>query len=175
MNSKVGAVGANGEKIEYSAYVGEHQLVDIMALIDKDLSEPYSIYTYRYFINNWPELCVLATLAGTIIGVVVCKLDARHRAGSSRQRGYIAMLAVDHEHRKLGIGSRLVREAIHKMIIDHADEVALETEITNKGALALYETLGFIRDKRLHKYYLNGGDAFRLILPLTPQFLNRSP
>lgn len=41
-------------------------------------------------------------------------------------------------------------------------EVVLETEITNKGAIALYENLGFLRDKRLQKYYLNGQDAYRL-------------
>jgi len=34
----------------------------IMDLFAKDLSEPYSIYTYRYFINNWPKLCVLVLL-----------------------------------------------------------------------------------------------------------------
>ena len=38
----------------------------------------------------------------------------------------------------------------------------LETEVTNLGALRLYEGLGFVRDKRLHRYYLNGNDAFRL-------------
>ena len=30
-----------------------------------------------------------------------------------------------------------------------ADEVVLEAEVTNKGALALYQNLGFLRDKRL--------------------------
>ncbi len=47
------------------------------------------------------------------------------------------------------------------------EEVVLETEITNKGALVLYENLGFLRDKRLRRYYLNGQDAYRLkmILP----------
>ena len=45
---------------------------------------------------------------------------------------------------------------------------ATETEISNKGALNLYENLGFTRDKRLEKYYLNGGDAFRLKLRLDP-------
>jgi hypothetical protein len=30
-----------------------------MALIDAELSEPYSIFTYRYFINNWRRLCFL--------------------------------------------------------------------------------------------------------------------
>lgn len=43
-------------------------------------------------------------------------------------------------------------------------QVVLETEITNKAALRLYENLGFVRDKRLFRYYLNGVDALRLKL-----------
>eukprot|EP00959_Pyramimonas_sp_CCMP1952_P308695 6460770-Pyramimonas_sp.AAC.1 len=34
-------------------------------------------------------------------------------------------------------------------------QVMLEAETTNEGALRLYERLGFIRDKRLHKYAPN--------------------
>ena len=40
----------------------------------------------------------------------------------------------------------------------------LETEMANNGAIWLYENLGFVRDERLVKYYLNGGDAYRLKL-----------
>jgi peptide alpha-N-acetyltransferase len=36
----------------------------VMALIDAELSEPYSIFTYRYFINNWRRLCFLVRAAG---------------------------------------------------------------------------------------------------------------
>jgi len=43
-------------------------------------------------------------------------------------------------------------------------QVVLETEITNSAALRLYEKLGFVRDKRLFRYYLNGVDALRLKL-----------
>ena len=60
-----------------------------------------------------------------------------------------------------------VRKAIRAMILDEAascDEVVLETEITNTSALRLYENLGFVRDKRLFRYYLNGVDALRLKL-----------
>lgn len=46
-------------KIEYIVYESERQMQSIMQLITKDLSEPYSIYTYRYFIHNWPKLCFL--------------------------------------------------------------------------------------------------------------------
>ena len=47
------------EKVAYVQYQSELQMPDIMRLIQKDLSEPYSIYTYRYFIHNWPMLCFL--------------------------------------------------------------------------------------------------------------------
>ncbi|XP_014217855.1 uncharacterized protein LOC106646329, partial [Copidosoma floridanum] len=46
-------------EIEYVSYTSELQMPDIMKVIQKDLSEPYSIYTYRYFIHNWPKLCFL--------------------------------------------------------------------------------------------------------------------
>lgn len=43
-------------------------------------------------------------------------------------------------------------------------QVVLETEVTNGGALNLYTKLGFSKNERLMKYYLNGVDAFRLKL-----------
>lgn len=45
-------------------------------------------------------------------------------------------------------------------------KICLETETTNQAAMSLYENMGFIRYKRLHRYYLNAGDAFRFILPI---------
>ena len=45
--------------IKYVEYKDERDMPLIMNLITKDLSEPYSIYTYRYFIHNWPFLCFL--------------------------------------------------------------------------------------------------------------------
>ncbi|XP_050540630.1 N-alpha-acetyltransferase 30-like [Daktulosphaira vitifoliae] len=148
------------DDVEYICYKNEQQMKDIMHLIQKDLSEPYSIYTYRYFIHNWPKLCFLAMDRGKCVGAIVCKLDVHRKV----RRGYIAMLAVDENYRKKHIGSNLVLNAIEAMVNDGADEVVLETEITNKPALRLYENLGFVRDKRLFCYYLNGVDALRLKL-----------
>lgn len=51
-------------------------------------------------------------------------------------------------------------------------QVVLETEITNRPALRLYENLGFVRDKRLFRYYLNGVDALRLKLWLRWRYRN---
>ncbi|KAI9307410.1 putative acyltransfersase [Cunninghamella echinulata] len=146
--------------INYVQYESEHQLPSIIHLIENDLSEPYSIYTYRYFIHNWPHLCFLAMNNNKCIGVIICKLDPH----KDRLRGYIAMLAVDKGYRKRAIGSTLVERAVQAMKEQNADEIVLETEFTNLGALSLYQRLGFIKDKRLYRYYLNGVDAFRLKL-----------
>lgn len=52
----------SADTIEYVNYRDETQMSEIMRLIQKDLSEPYSIYTYRYFIHNWPQLCFLVCI-----------------------------------------------------------------------------------------------------------------
>ena len=46
-------------EIEYVSYGGEHHLPLIMGLVDSELSEPYSIFTYRYFVYLWPQLSFL--------------------------------------------------------------------------------------------------------------------
>lgn len=144
------------DAVEYVSYRSEAQMPDIMGLVQQDLSEPYSVYTYRYFIHNWGNLCWLAYYRNLCVGTIVCKLDAK--------TGYIAMLVVRKDQRKLGVGSNLVKLAIKAMKEAGANEIVLETEVTNQPALKLYENLGFIRDKRLFRYYLNGLDALRLKL-----------
>lgn len=49
-------------------------------------------------------------------------------------------------------------------------QIVLETEYDNSAALSLYESLGFIREKRLYRFYLNGKDAFRLVLTVPPSY-----
>ena len=34
-------------------------LVHVQGLVDPQLSEPYSVFTYRYFLTAWPHLCFM--------------------------------------------------------------------------------------------------------------------
>jgi len=156
-----GGTEERGE-IAYVSYGGEQHLPLVMSLVDEELSEPYSIFTYRYFVYLWPQLTFLAFDArdGKCVGTVVCKMG-EHRGAF---RGYIAMLVVLKPYRGRGIATELVTRSIRVMMDSGCEEVTLEAEVTNKGALALYGRLGFIRAKRLYRYYLNGVDAFRLKL-----------
>ena len=180
----------------------------VMRLIDAELSEPYTIFTYRYFLHAWPQLCYLAYDGDKPFGTVVCKMDV-HR--EQRLRGYVAMLVVDKAYRGKGVGeaqgtaaargkrmsqskrlaargslyrswlarwpevasestaypaggggggcrsptptagSELAKLAIKEMVAGGCEEAVLEAEVSNWGALKLYQGLGFIREKRLHR------------------------
>ena len=128
-------------------------------LINKSLSEPYSIYTYRYFLHNWPELTWILEINGKMAGGLICRLEA------SRNRGYIAILAIEPNYRRQGLAKKLVQHCIyHFFLKTSACEIVLETEIINKAAMNLYTSFGFVKDKYLQRYYMNGSDAIRLKL-----------
>ena len=100
----------DGDDIVYVDYTDESMLADIQALVSKDLSEPYSIFTYRYFLHNWPKLCICAYTKSAsgepdeMIGTIICKAETE---GENFLKGYIAMLAVSTSQRKKGIGLKV--------------------------------------------------------------------
>ena len=63
--------------IVFVDYKDESRLEDVDRLVACDLSEPYSIFTYRYFLNRFPDLCILAmdSSSGEVCGCVVGKID----------------------------------------------------------------------------------------------------
>lgn len=66
-------------------------------------------------------MCLLQAMCeDQCVGAIVCKLDLHRKVV---RRGYIAMLAVDQNYRKLKIGSTLVQMAILEMTNGDADEV----------------------------------------------------
>ena len=52
---------ASTEEITIRPYKDESDLPAIVSMISADLSEPYSIYVYRYFIHQWPEFCFVVS------------------------------------------------------------------------------------------------------------------
>ena len=183
------------ETYTIEVYNGDTQLDALVGLMEVDLSEPYNVFTYRYFVDQWPHLTYLAfstseALAGVpsaadvaaraqtrhfyapcrdgtwrrLVGGIVCKLDMARRTGL--HRGYIAMLAVDSDYRRHGIGRAVTTRALDDMVALGADEITLETETTNTTSLAFYERFGFVRARMMPNYYLYAGDAYKLVLAL---------
>lgn len=129
------------------------------------------MFPRKFFVQTLKNLLLNYTQAidektSSLIGVIINKLELHQSHSPPTLRGYIAMLAVSSSYRGHGIATTLVRKAIDAMIARDADEVVLETEVENKAAIGLYERLGFLRSKKLHRYYLTGNTAYRLGLGL---------
>ena len=63
------------EDVTWRIYRDEADLQQIIKMMTRDLSEPYPIYTYRYFVHQWPHLTLIAEHDGKTIGTIVSKLD----------------------------------------------------------------------------------------------------
>ncbi|PWN89648.1 acyl-CoA N-acyltransferase [Acaromyces ingoldii] len=194
-------------RVQIRPYAGESDLDRVRGLIDAQLSEPYTVYTYRYFLNRWPHLCLLAVVPAATdetptlhartngddnekrrkqqqqqrekeqeqeggqqkeeaVGVIIGKLEP---AMMGRRKGYIGMISIRETYRRRGLARRLLKSLIATMVISSdmpLTEIFLETEVNNGPSLRLYESVGFQREKRLFRFYLNGNDSFRLVLPL---------
>lgn len=145
-------------------YDGEHQLPMIQSLIEKELSEPYSVFTYRYFVNNWPKLCFLVSpclfdvlcepcdgmvdrrcLGKPALGPLFASWPRPNATRSGVEviwpsgfsnmsltfvlAGYIAMLAVEKEHRKRKIGG-LTRYSFRRSSLRSAGTALVRRVIT---------------------------------------------
>ena len=153
----------------YRTYPGNHQRERIMELMTQYLSEPYPIYTYMYFLDLFPDCTIICYDKNKkneknelyICGAVVGNINRK----PNRIQGYIAMLAVEEEYRKKGLGKKMV-----ELLIDHfkkaykVNEISIETEVDNYAALGLYESFGFVRTKMYINYYFNANNAYKLKL-----------
>lgn len=65
--------------------------------------------------------------------------------GRAGARGYLQRLAVSPDARRRGVGAALVRDSVQWLRRWGAREVLVNTQETNRAAMALYERLGFLR------------------------------
>lgn len=66
----------------------------------------------------------------------------------SYQQGYIWLLAVDKDHRKMGIGEKLIAHSLATLKKQGATFVTLAAKLINKPAISLYQKMGFVEESR---------------------------
>lgn len=163
--------------VRYEQFQGtDEEMEYLIGFFTEMLSEPYSSFTYQYFVFGWPDLCITvygvvsdtepgADVVGEKVGAIVSRVS--RKAPLMPLRGYIAMFAVAEKFRGFRLGRRLVAISVELMKEKRCDEVYLETPITSTRALDLYSSLGFAKTKYLPRYYLDHSDAVRMKLWLT--------
>jgi N-alpha-acetyltransferase 30 len=144
------------EDISYRRFRVEDKVESLQKMIETELSEPYSIYLYRHFAIDYPELTIVAEHDNKIVGCILGKYEDNVKGNGrkpedeeihtpdtikiSGRKGYIAMIAVLPTYRKKNIGKHLVKLFLEESRNNNCDYVQLETEICNIGALRLYES-----------------------------------
>lgn len=78
---------------------------------------------------------------------------------SVRRDGYVLFLAVAPEYRGQGFGERLMSE-----VADDHRTVTCHARTTNENAVEFYKHLGFSVERRIDRYYEDGGSAYYLKL-----------
>jgi len=81
--------------------------------------------------------------------------DIRAYAFASGAAGesHILNICVDPDHRRQGYAKVLLRQCIATVMINGARVMFLEVRESNRGAVALYESMGFVEIGRRDNYY----------------------
>jgi ribosomal-protein-alanine N-acetyltransferase len=133
------------------------------------LPEHYSDYFYYDILKDFPSTFLLALDGSRVVGYIMCRIEyglsMTKRFGLAK-KGHIISIAVLEEYRSRGIGSKLIKEALEEIRKGSGKECYLEVRTTNRGAIELYERLGFKVSSTLHGYYKDGESAYTMATSL---------
>ncbi|HEX7627396.1 MAG TPA: N-acetyltransferase [Candidatus Methanoperedens sp.] len=110
----------------------------------------------QYLLLKAKSMVLVTEIESNIIGSMIILL--RKNILNAR----IYSLNVHPEHRRKGVASSLMETAFDILKEKGYKKITLEVGINNHIAQNLYQSMGFIVDKKLFNYYTNGDDALHL-------------
>ena len=128
--------------ITIEAFSAAH-IKDISELETLCFSDPWSTDALAEELTNPCAHFLTALDKNVVVGYIGC----HHVAGE----GYIANVAVHPQHRRRGIARKLVCTAIKQG--SALSRLTLEVRESNAAAIALYESLGFVKDGVRPRFY----------------------
>ncbi len=130
--------------IEYKQMDSTH--IQGIAEIEKlCFSDPWSVNAITSELHNPLSYWLVALDGDKVVGYIGSQ--------SVLGQGDMMNLAVDPHYRRQGIGLGLVNALIEKLGERSICSLTLEVRVTNKPAIALYESLGFVCVGRRPNYY----------------------
>ncbi|MCW8835879.1 MAG: GNAT family N-acetyltransferase/peptidase C39 family protein [Rhodospirillales bacterium] len=117
---------------------------------------------FRHLLTSPTASTATAWLDGKLVGYALVIF----RRNTSLARLY--SIAVLKEHRKAGIGARLLNWAEDEATDQGASVLRLEVSPTNKGAITLYRDRGYTQFAVYPDYYEDHSDAYRMEKSLIP-------
>lgn len=124
----------------------------------ESFNNPYDKEIFKTFSLKHPEEFLVATLNDEVIGYIM--FDKLYNSG------IIVSVAVSPKHRRKGIGSLLLSQALEKLKELKTKEVFLQVEVTNSPAINFYKKFGFEVEDVIPNYYGKERDAYLMRLKL---------
>ena len=122
--------------------------------------ENYTRHTFNYLLTQPQSLGLAAeTATGELAGFVLLMNNPDGAA-------HITTVGVAPEHRRRGIGSRLIGDIEGLLREKSVSTIVLEVRVSNKAAQDLYANAGYSIVKRMTRYYHNGEDGFLMMKSL---------
>jgi len=137
--------------------VREGDLEDIYRIERGIYPRPWSMNFFRLMANTNPELLIVATSEGELVGYTVGEL----KEGRGGRVGHVMNVAVDPRRRNRGIGTRLLDELEARFRGLGAAAAYLEVRESNRDAQRLYRRRGYTYLRRAEGYY---GDEDGLVM-----------
>ena len=126
-------------------FMRDDHLEQIAEIEKQCFSDPWSLNSIRYELDNPLSMWIIAEENGVVAGYV----------GSQSVMGEADMmnLAVVPSYRRQGIGRQLVERLVNELKKNDVHLLFLEVRVTNEPAIELYHSLGFVQVGRRPNYY----------------------
>jgi len=90
------------------------------------------------------RVLLVARRSGKVCGFVAGVDDPAMVQHLGLRRGHVDLIAVAPDHRNLGLGRALMREAMRRFVAQHAAVLTISTQATNLAAIRLYLRMGYV-------------------------------
>lgn len=149
--------------------VGWFDLAAVIRLNRLCFPDPYPVSRFASFLLT-PRCYILAIgPASDLRGYAV--VSHQTYPAPPRLVAEVTSIATHPDARRQGVARALLREIFRREAAAGLGQLYLQVAVSNQPAQTLYASLGFVRDRRLPKYYQTGEDAWLMVRALAPETL----
>jgi ribosomal-protein-alanine N-acetyltransferase len=123
-------------------------LPSVLSIERRSFPAPWSLAMFVLEVSKPSGVCLAATVGDQIVGYLICSryADVFH----------LMNVAVDPDLRRRGTAILMVERMLEEA--GREQRYTLEVRVSNHGAIAMYERLGFRRAGRRRRYYSDNGE-----------------
>jgi ribosomal-protein-alanine N-acetyltransferase len=136
-------------------------LPGVLSIERRSFPAPWSLAMFVLELSKPSGVCLAADTGDGLAGYLVCSRYA--------DVWHLMNVAVDPDRRRQGIAERLITEMLE--VAGRDGRYTLEVRVSNHGAIAMYERIGFRRAGRRRRYYSDNGEDAMIMWFGDPGFI----